>query len=126
MGRITSLEQQEPVDLDTERLEQLYLELGSNAADNVVCRALEELAARLSRVGRCHGEGRLDDMVRNARGVAAMAGQLGMHRVAAVANDVIRCTGAGDPVALAATLARLVRLGERCLTEIWDLQDLTI
>ena len=36
------------------------------------------------------------------------------------------CIDAGDRTALAATLSRLLRIGEKSLHEIWDLQDYSI
>jgi len=39
---------------------------------------------------------------------------------------VILCIDRADRVALAATLARLLRIGERSLGEMWDIQDLRI
>jgi hypothetical protein len=43
--------------------------------------------------------------------------------LARVARDVKTCTEQGDPVALAATLARLMRVGESSLTEFWMMQE---
>ena len=41
-------------------------------------------------------------------------------------EGVVRCIDDGDGVATAACFARLIRLGERSLVEIWDIQDLSI
>lgn len=123
---MTLLKQEEPVELDCDRLEDLYLQLGEAGAENVVCRALEELAARLSHAERCFRENRPAEMRKSARSTAAIAEQIGMGMLARVALDVTRCIDSGDRPALSATLARLLRIGERSLTEIWDLQDLTI
>lgn len=49
-----------------------------------------------------------------------------MTALARVAGDVTRAIDANDAVATAATLARLLRVGERSLTAVWDLQDLSI
>ena len=46
--------------------------------------------------------------------------------LARVAEDVIETIDARDLPAVSATLARLLRIGERSLTAIWDLQDITI
>lgn len=123
---MTLLKQNEPVHLDPDRLEELYTQLGETGAENVVCRALEELAVRLSHTARCHREGRVEDLQKSARGLIAIADQIGMHMLARVAGDAARCAASGDHVALAAVLARLLRIGERSLSEIWDLQDLSI
>lgn len=124
--QVTLLEQREAVRLDSGRLEQLYLQLGEAGAEDVVCRALEELAVRLSHTERCHREDRMQDMRKSARSLIAIAEQIGMGALAKVARDVTQCIDADDRVALAATLARLLRIGDRSLSEIWDMQDYSI
>lgn len=126
MERITQLKQKETVRLDSDRLEQLYLQLGEAGAEDVVCRALEELAVRLSHTERCFRERRAQDMRKSARGLIAIAEQIGMAALARVARDVTVCIDHNDRVALAATLSRLVRIGERSLEEIWDVQDYSV
>ncbi len=123
---MTLLQQSEPVRLDPDRLEQLYLQLGEIGAENVVCRALEELAARLSFTERCYREDQVEDLRKSARSLVAISEQIGMQSLARVAQDVTRCIDNSDWTALAATLARLLRIGERSLNEIWDFQDMTI
>lgn len=89
----------------------------------MVCRALEELAARLAHVEKCYRAGEAKETCKNSRSLGAIADQLGMSMLATVARDVVACAETGDPVAQAATLARLLRIGERSLTEIWDVQE---
>lgn len=124
--QITLLKQHETVRLNAGRLEELYLQLGEAGAEDVVCRALEELAARLSHTERCYREARLPDMRKSARSLIAIAEQVGMQLLANVARDVTLCVDDGDQIALAATLARLLRIGESSLNEVWELQDLSI
>ncbi|MDT8327284.1 MAG: hypothetical protein RQ750_07865 [Roseovarius sp.] len=126
MEQVTLLKQDETVRLDADRLEALYLQLGESNAEDVVCRALEELAARLSHSERCHREGRLEDMRKSTRSLIAISDQIGMQHLARVAGDVTGCIDSGDRNALAATFARLLRIGERSLCEIWDLQELPL
>lgn len=126
LEQVTLLKQNEVVGLDSARLEELYSQLGEAGAEDVVCRALEELAARLSYTERCYREIRISDMRKSARSLIAIAEQIGMLKLAQVARDVTRCIDESDRVGLAATLARLLRIGERSLSEIWDLQDLSI
>ncbi len=120
------LKQEEVVRLNPDRLEELYSQLGEAGAEDVVCRALEELAARLSQTERCYREGRLADMRKSARSLVAIADQIGMHMLSRVAADVAGCADRCDLVAIAATLSRLLHIGERSLSEIWDLQGMTI
>jgi hypothetical protein len=124
--QVTLLKQDEAVGLNAARLEELYVQLGEVGAENVVCRALEELAARLSHTERCYREGRSMDLRKSARSLVAISDQIGMQMLSRVAGDVTICADSGDSVALAATLSRLLRIGERSLSEIWDMQDLSI
>lgn len=110
--------------LDNDRLNDLYTQLGQHAAEDVVCRALEEMAARLSHIDKSYRDGAWDDLRKNARGLGAIADQLGITVLAKVARDVKTCVEVGDPVAIAATLARLMRVGETSLTEVWDKQEI--
>ena len=126
MEHVTLLKQRENIQLDANRLEELFVQLGETNAEDVVCRALEELAARLSHTERCYRERRVEDMRKSARSLIAISEQIGMQMLAEVARDVILCVDTDDETALSATLARLLRIGEGSLSEIWDLQDLTI
>lgn len=126
MEHVITLRQNEGVQVNPDRLEDLYRQLGESGAEDVVCRALEELAARLSHTERCFRELRYNDMRKSARSLVAIAEQIGMSLLAQVALDVTKCIDAGDRIALSATMARLLRIGERSLTKIWELQDLSI
>ncbi|PWE36507.1 hypothetical protein DD563_11395 [Pelagicola sp. LXJ1103] len=126
LEQVTMLKQDETVRLDPDRLKALYVQLGEAGAEDVVCRALEELAVRLSHTERCYREGREADLRKSARSLVAISEQIGMGTLARVASNVVACVDLGDAVALAATLARLLRIGERSLSEIWELQDISI
>ncbi|WP_397544007.1 hypothetical protein [Roseovarius salis] len=120
---MTLLRQDETAGFDPGRIDDLFTQLGPAAAEELVCRTLEELAARLTHAERCHRRGRLDEMRKTARGLCGVSDQLGLVLLARVARDVIACAELGDRVALAATLARLLRVGERSLTEVWAFRD---
>jgi hypothetical protein len=124
--QVTMLKQNEAVRLNAGRLEELYVQLGEAGAEDVVCRALEELALRLSHTERCHREGRLDDMRKSARSLVAISDQIGMQLLARVAADVTASADNHDMVAVAATLSRLLRIGDSSLSEVWEMQDLSI
>ncbi|MFD0858744.1 hypothetical protein [Roseovarius aquimarinus] len=126
MEQITMLEHREVVRLDAARLEELYAQLGEKGAEDVVCRALEELALRLSHTERCHHEGRLEEMRKSARSLVAIADQIGMQALSRVAGDVTRAIDNVDRVAIAATLSRLLRIGDSSLSEVWHMHDLSI
>ncbi|MCV6586720.1 MAG: hypothetical protein OIF47_14405 [Marinibacterium sp.] len=104
----------------------LYRQLGESAAEDVICRAIEELAVRLSQCQEMYVSADFGPLRKNARTLIAIAEQVGMAALARVARDVTLTIDAGDRVALAATLSRLIRIGERSLTAVWDLQDLSV
>lgn len=112
--------------LDTDRLGALYLQMGEAGAEDVVCRALEELAVRLAHCQRFWRQDEAAALRKSARSLIAIADQIGMSALARVAADVTETLDSGDRVAQAATLFRLMRTGERSLTAVWDLQDLSL
>lgn len=116
----------EDVGLDPERLEGLYARLGPREGENAVCRAMEELAYRLGQADRLYEKSEFAEMRKCARALGAIAEQIGMIGLCRIAGDVVTCIDDGDAVALAATLARMARVGERSLYAIWDLQDIPV
>ena len=123
---VTQIRPAEDVYVDHDRLGALYSELGHAAAEDVVCRAMEELALRMSHCDRLYRKSDFEGLRKSSRSLIAIAEQIGLSVVTRVATDVVTCIDSGDPVALGATVARLMRTGEGSLTAIWDLQDLTI
>lgn len=124
--QILQMRPTEQVCVDQERLGTLYKQLGETDAEDVVCRALEELALRISHCDRLYRTSDWQELRKNSRSLIAIADQVGLQKMAAVANDVMSAVDQADPVAIAATLTRLIRVGERSLTAIWDVQDLSI
>lgn len=126
MDHVLKIRLNETVHVDQDRLGALYAELGADAAENVVCRAMEELAIRLSHCGRLHCAGQTPELRKCAKSLIAISEQIGMFALARVAGDVVETIDNQDSAATGATFARLLRIGEQSLTAIWDLQDLTI
>lgn len=126
MNEVLKIRLTETVQVDQDRLGALYAELGEAGAEDVVCRAMEEIALRLSHCSKLHRAGQLVDLRKCARSLVAISDQIGMLVLARVAADVMEAIDGHDVPAIAATLARLLRIGEQSLTAIWDLQDITI
>ncbi|MBU2937265.1 MULTISPECIES: hypothetical protein [Pacificibacter] len=114
------------VHVNKERLDQLYAQLGDSGADGVVSRAMEELAVRLAKVDSCYKKGQLEDMKKAARSMIAISEQIGMETFANVAADVNNLATLDDGTALAATVDRLMRIGENSLLAVWDLQGASV
>lgn len=123
VNQVTLLKQRESVRLDADRIEALYMQLGEANAEDVMCRALEELALRLGHAERCYRAARLDEMRKCSRSLIAISEQVGLSVLARVAGDVTRCIDIDDGNALAATFTRLVRIAESSLCEIWNMRD---
>ncbi len=126
LERLALITCEEKVQFDPDRVSALTEKLGPVEAEEMICRAMEELAVRLSYTERQYRLGRGVEMRKSARSLAGTARQVGLEALARVATDVVTCANSDDPVALAAVLARLVRIGETSLNAIWDLHDLQI
>lgn len=117
-ARIAHLTPREVMRIDPEPLARLHAALGPQGAEDVVCRALEDISHRLRRLSEDHGSGDMDRIARGARSIAAVSAQIGLRDLALVAGHVLDCAGRDEAGALAATLARLFRVGKRAVNEI--------
>ena len=120
------LHHEEGVRLDPDCLWALISELGETGAEEVICKAMEELSVRLADIRRQAEHGQTLALIRSARLSRKIAEQIGMASLARVAGDVAATAAAGDHIGLAATLARLDRIGDRSLHAIWEINDMTI
>jgi len=126
METVTKMEPRECVRLDAGQLELLYAKLGEVSADDVLCRAMEELAVRMKQSEKYYSVGAAKDLRKTAHSLISIAEQVGLKTLARVAEDVVTCIDMNDWIALGATFARLLRISNQSLTAIWDLQDMTI
>lgn len=120
MANLMVLHVQEPVHVDARRLAEIVDELGETAAHNVICVALEQLAQALSDARLAALTGDMAELAARAEMLSRLAWQVGLTSLAGVAVDVAACAERRDGIGLAATLARMTRIGNRSLTEIWD------
>lgn len=120
MVNLMVLTMQEPVHVDARRLAEIVDELGETAAHSVICVALEQLAQALSDARRAATTGNMAELSARSEMLSRLAWQVGLTSLAGVAVDVAACAERRDGIGLAATLARLMRIGNRSLTEIWD------
>lgn len=123
VDKVITLEQKESVRLDPDRLDGLC---GDANAVDVLCRTVEELALRLSNCERFWRQRDWPGLRKCSKSLVAISDQAGMVALARVAGDVVNTVDAGDAVATGATLSRLIRVGERSLTAVWDQQDLSV
>ena len=123
MTQVMQIRPEERVNLDRDRLDALYAQLGAPGAEDVVCRAMEDLAVRLSQCDRLYRAQDWKSLRKNTRCLIAVSDQIGMLALSQIAADVTGCIDADDQTAVAATLSRLLRIGERSLSAVWDLGD---
>ena len=58
--------------------------------------------------------------------IRKLSQDVGLTSVAQVSRDVVNCALRSDQVALAATWARLSRIGDQSLAEVWDLRGQSV
>ena len=126
VANILTVNHRENVHLDSQKLSDLYRQLGEVSAEDVVCRAIEELAVRLTHCERLWRQSDVEKLRKSARSLIAISEQIGLTDMASIARDVTVAIDANDQPATAATLFRLIRVGERSLTAVWEQQDLSV
>lgn len=126
VANILTVLQTENVRMNPDKLGELYAQLGHAGAEDVVCRAIEELAVRLTHCERLWRQDNMPNLRKNARSLIAIAEQIGMSTMAQIARDVTISIDNDDRPAVAAILFRLLRVGERSLTAVWDQHDLSV
>ena len=114
------LEFEERVALDPRPIEALQEDMGADAAEAVLERAMRELTTRLVRIEMREGIETMADLARAARAIARIASEVGMTTLSAVASDVVETAGRCDVPAAAATAARLARIGDHSLMAAWE------
>lgn len=120
MAQIKALAMSEPVRVDARRVGDIVNELGESAAQNVIGLALEQLATTLAATDKSVEMGDLAHAVALADRLSRLAWQIGLLSLAGVAMDLGSCAERRDMNALSAVRARLMRVGNRSLTAIWD------
>ncbi|BDW87204.1 hypothetical protein MACH21_33810 [Roseicyclus marinus] len=122
---VTMLPLGEPARFNPGQLEKLCEKLGDLRAETEVAHALDRLSVLLDDLARCRRSGDHADMGALLAALVHDAQLIGMATLARVGQDVHDCLHSGDPTALAATLARLLRVGDRSIHAIWDLEDVS-
>ncbi len=112
----------ESVALDYDQLEHIWRRLGPSAGELAIGEAMEELAVLLDETEACWQRCDLPGLMAVAAAAQVCATRLGMPLVRRVATDVLVLGHGRDDLGLAATVARLRRVGEESLCRIWDSQ----
>ncbi|MEM1375482.1 MAG: hypothetical protein AAGF78_13980 [Pseudomonadota bacterium] len=123
MENVIVLAHDEVVRMDGRAVAALKGQLGEAGAEGVINRAMEELANRLSLIERCYFQGETEALWKATKGLIGIAEQIGLETLANAARALADCAKGDDAVALSAVLNRLIRLGDRSLTAVWDMPE---
>ncbi|WP_234464166.1 hypothetical protein [Paracoccus caeni] len=124
MAYIRALALSESVKVDTRRVGDIVRELGETAASNVIGLALEQLASALTETDAAYRENELAAAAVHAERLSRLAWQVGLLSLAGVAMDMGSSAERRDSIAMSAIHARLMRVGNRSLTAIWEKSEL--
>ena len=122
-GNVTALRPKEYVRLDAEPIAAIYRNLGTSGAEQIVARALSELALTLAGLVEQVRRRELGDLGRGLRRLQRMADHLGMISLGLIAAEARICMDRSDATAFAAVWARLIRVAEASLSTDRDLLD---
>ena len=126
MSRVAVLKPVESLWLDPARLSEIYANHDALEAENLIGRALSELALLLTGLVRHYGQGDLVSFARDLGTLQMLVSALGMVGGAGCCGAVQDCLRSGDSTALAATWARLLRAGEQTMDADWDAFGLSL
>ena len=104
----------------------IYRNLGAPTAEQMVARALGELALAMAGLAAQVKAHQLADLARQLTRLRRMAENIGLVSLGAVAEDVRLCLERADGTAFSAVWARLLRVAERSLTPDRGLADLSV
>ncbi|WP_233557085.1 hypothetical protein [Gemmobacter lutimaris] len=112
---MTVLRPKEHLQQDVEPVAAMYRDMGTAQAEQVVTRALGELALTMAGLAQQVRSHDLTNLARQLRRLQRMSEHLGMISLGLVAADVRNCLEQGDSTAFSAVWARLLRVAERSL-----------
>ncbi len=121
---VVSLACQDQMHFDPAPLTRIFAERDAEAAEEFVCRMLEDIAMRLDMLQRAMAENAFAQMDRPAQRIGVVADQMGLTEVSVAVDHVRNCLVQQDAVALDATMARLERSFDFAVSEVWAVRDL--
>jgi hypothetical protein len=125
MGEVTALRPREVVHQDVEAIAVIYRNLGAPVAEQMVTRALGELALTMAGIAEKVRAQELRDLARQLGRLRRLSEDLGLLSLATVAGDAKCCLERADGTAFSAVWARLLRVAERSLSPDHHAADLS-
>lgn len=126
MGTVVALRPKDRLRQDGEAIAAIYRNLGTATAEQMVTRALGELALTMAGIAAQLRAHELADLSRQLRRLQRMAENLGMVSLGQVAADARACLERSEATAFAAVCARLMRVAERSLAADKGLVDQSV
>lgn len=126
MSNVVALRPKDRLRQDGEAIAAIYRNLGTATAEQMVTRALGELALTMAGIAAQLRGHELADLSRQLRRLQRMAENLGMVSLGEVAGHARECLERADPTAMAAVCARLMRVAERSLASENGLADQSV
>lgn len=126
MGEIAALRPREVVHQDVEAIALIYRNLGAPVAEQMVTRALGELALTMAGIAEKVRAQDLRDLARQLARLRRLAADLGLLSLATVAGDARTCLERADGTAFSSVWARLLRVAERSLSTEIGLADQSV
>ncbi len=111
---------------DVEAIAVIYRNLGAPVAEQMVTRALGELALTMAGIAEKVRAQDLRDLARQLARLGRLAADLGLLSLAMVSGDAKTCLERADGTAFSAVWARLLRVAERSLAADVGLADQSV
>ncbi len=116
MAELAVLRPHEVVRQDVETVAEIYRNLGAPTAEQVVTRALGDLALTMAGIVEKVQAQDLRDVARQLARLRRLADDIGLVSLSKVASDAQTCLERADGTAFSAVWARLLRVAERSLS----------
>lgn len=125
MGQVTVLRPRDVVRQDVEAIAVMYRNLGAPVAEQMVTRALGELALTMAGIAEKVRAQELRDLARQLGRLRRLSEDMGLVTLALVAGDAKTCLERADGTAFSSVWARLLRVAERSLSPDMGTADLS-
>lgn len=125
MADVAVLRPREVVRQDVEAVASIYRNLGAPVAEQVVTRAMGELALTMAGIVEKVRAQQLRDLGQHLARLRRLSDDLGLISLGKVASDAQTCLERADGTAFSAVWARLLRVAERSLSPDHGIADLS-
>ena len=126
VGQVARFTHTERILIDARRMEALFSRLGHRRAEAYVPGTVEEMTDLLTALEAQYRKGAFDTLGTQARRISRMAADIGLTSLARVARDLGIVAPRGDRATLSAIWARLQRIGDRSLQQLWEQPGLSL